>query len=63
MRQRIMELLSGLSERDAEILTLRYGLEGGLPMSAQETGAKLGLTSEEVVSREAAALAQLRNER
>lgn len=63
MRQRIMELLSGLSDRDAEILTLRYGLEGGLPMSAQETGAKLGLTSEEVVSREAAALAQLRNER
>ena len=57
-----MELLSGLTELDAKVLTLRYGLEGGLPLSAQETGAKLGLTSEELVSREAAALAQLRNE-
>ena len=62
MRQRIMELLSGLSELDAKVLTLRYGLEGGLPLSPQETGAKLGLTAEEVVSKEAAALAQLRNE-
>jgi len=62
MRQRIMELLSGLSEQDAQILTLRYGLEGGLPLSVQETGKKLGLAPEEVVSREAAALAQLRNE-
>lgn len=63
MRQRIMELLSGLSEQDAKVLTLRYGLEGGLPLTPQETGAKLGLTAEEVVSREAAALAQLRNDR
>ena len=63
MRQRIMELLSGLSELDAKILTLRYGLEGGLPESPQETGKKLGITPEEVISREAAALAQLRNER
>lgn len=62
MRQRIMELLSGLSDLDAKVLTLRYGLEGGLPLSPQETGAKLGLTGEEVVSREAAALAKLRNE-
>ena len=63
MRQRIMELLSGLSELDAKILTLRYGLEGGLPESPQETGKKLGITPDEVISREAAALAQLRNER
>lgn len=63
MRQRIMELLSGLSELDSQILTLRFGLEGGLPLSPKDTGAKLGLTAEEVVSREASALAQLRNER
>ena len=48
-RQRIGELLSTLTPREAEVLNLRFGLEGGLPMSAQETGAKLGLTSEEVV--------------
>ena len=62
MRQRIAELLSGLSEADARLLTLRFGLEGGLPMTPEETGKKLGLTAEEVVAREAAALAKLRNE-
>ena len=61
MRQRILDLMSGLSEADAKLLTLRFGLEGGLPMSPEETGRKLGLTPEEVIAREAAALAQLRN--
>ena len=40
---------------------MRFGLEGGLPLSPEETGRKLGLTPEEVVSREAAALAKLRS--
>jgi RNA polymerase primary sigma factor len=61
-RQRIQELLSGIEAEDARILTLRFGLEGGLPLSPQETGTKLGLTPEEVVNREAAALAKLRSE-
>lgn len=60
MRQRIQELLSGLSERDAKLLSLRYGLEGGLPLDPQQTGLKLGLTAQEVIKREAAALAKLR---
>lgn len=61
MRQRILDLLSGLSEDDAKLLTLRFGLEGSLPMTPEETGRKLGLTPEEVIRREAAALALLRN--
>lgn len=61
MRQRIMELLSNVSEEDAKLLTLRFGLEGGLPMTPEDTGRKLGLTPEEVIAREAAALARLRN--
>lgn len=61
MRQRISELLSALDETDAGILTLRFGLEGGLPMTPEDTGRKLGLTPEEVVAREAAALSKLRN--
>lgn len=61
MRQRISELLSGLDEADAKLLTLRFGLEGGKPLSPEETGAKLGLTPEEVVAKEAAALAKLRS--
>ena len=61
MRQRISDLLSGVSEEDAKLLALRFGLEGGLPLSPEETGRKLGLTAEEVIDREAAALAQLRS--
>ena len=60
-RQRIAELLSNLDEADAKLLTLRFGLEGGKPLSPEDTGRKLGLTPEEVVAREAAALAKLRN--
>lgn len=59
-RQRIAEMLAGLSEEEAKLLSLRFGLEGGLPMTPEEAGRKLGLTPEEVVSREAAALAKLR---
>lgn len=62
MRQRIGELLSGLDAADAQLLTLRFGLEGDLPLSPEDTGKKLGLTPEEVVAREAAALAMLRNQ-
>jgi len=61
-RQRILELLSTLSEQEAKLLTLRFGLEGGLPLSPEETGKKLGLTPYEVVTMEAAALAKLRVE-
>ncbi len=60
MRQRIGELLSVLTGEDAELLTLRFGLEGGLPLSPEETGKKMNLTPEQVVQREAAALAKLR---
>lgn len=62
VRQRIMELLSSLSETDARLLSLRFGLEGGKPMSPVQTGQMLGLTAEEVVSREAKALEKLRNQ-
>ena len=61
MRQRIADLMSGLSETDAKLLSLRFGLEGGLPLNPEDTGRKLGLTPEEVVAREAKALAKLRN--
>lgn len=62
MRARIAEMLSGLPEQDQKLLTLRFGLEGGLPLSTEETGRKLGLTPDEVTMREAAALMKLRKE-
>lgn len=62
MRQRIEELLSALSPEDARLLSLRYGLEGGLPMKPQQVAQQLGITAEEVTAREAAALAKLRTQ-
>lgn len=60
MRQRIADLLADLPEEDAALLTFRFGLEGGRPLTPEETGRKMNLTPEEVVAREAAALAKLR---
>ena len=62
MRQRISDLLSGLEETDAKLLSLRFGLDMGLPMSAAEVGKVLGMTAEEVTAREAEALKKLRNQ-
>ena len=61
-RQRILDMLSTLNEVQAQVLTLRFGLEGGMPCTPQETGAKLNLTADEVVQIETAALQQLRSE-
>ena len=60
MRQRVGDLLSGLNQADARLLTLRFGLEGGKPLSPEETGKRMGLTPRQVVAREAAALRKLR---
>ena len=60
MRQRISDLLSDLNDQDAQILSMRFGLDKGLPMSAEEVGKALGLTTTQVSQREAAALAMLR---
>lgn len=60
-RARILDLLSGLNPLDTKLLTLRFGLEGGSPMTPEQAGIHLGLTPEEVVKKEAAILAKLRN--
>lgn len=62
MRSRITEMLSVLPPEDAKLLTLRFGLEKGLPLSPEEAGRQLGIAVDEVLSREAKALALLRRE-
>ena len=59
-RQRVNEMLSGLTSQEAKVISLRFGLEGGLPLSPEETGRKLGLTPDEVVAIETAAMTKMR---
>lgn len=61
-RQRIMDMLSTLTAQEAKLLTLRFGLEGALPMNPQQAGEAMGLTADEVVTIEAAALLKLRQQ-
>ena len=60
-RQRVNEMLSGLNEQEAKVIALRFGLEGGLPLSPEDTGKHLGLTPNEVVTIETAAMTKMRN--
>ena len=61
-RQRITELLSTLTEQEAKLLTLRFGLEGDTPKTPEQVGSLLGMTAEEVVNIEGSALLKLRQQ-
>ena len=61
-RQRVLDMLSGLTEQESKVVTMRFGLEDGKPLSAQEVGVKLGLTADQVVALESAALIKMRKE-
>ena len=61
-RQRVNEMLSGLTEQEAKVIALRFGLEGGLPLSPEDTGRKLALTPDEVVAIETAAMTKMRKQ-
>ncbi len=61
-RQRIEEMLSELPAEQKRLLQLRFGLEGGKPLTPEEAGRILGLSPEEVVARETEALAVLRRD-
>lgn len=61
-RQRILEMLSNLSEQEAKLLTLRFGLEGAMPLNPQQAAERLGLTPDEVIKMEETALSKLRQQ-
>ncbi len=60
-RQAVDTLLSGLEPEEKKLLALRYGLEGGKPLDPGQTGIRMGLTAKEVLEKETAILAKLRN--
>ena len=60
-RERVDSLMSGISELEQKVVTMRYGLDGKAPQTAQEVGRRLNLTVTEVVELETAALAKMRS--
>ena len=62
-RERVDSLMSGISELENKVVTMRYGLYGKAPMTAAEVGQKLDLTVSEVVELETAALTKMRQSR
>lgn len=57
--QRLMELLDVLDAREAQVLRLRYGLDGDKPMTLKAIGEQVGLTRERVRQMEQEALFKL----
>jgi len=56
----IAEMLAHLDPREAEVITLRFGLGGESPLTLEEVGAKFKLTRERVRQLQQSALMQLR---
>jgi RNA polymerase primary sigma factor len=44
----LQEMLEGISEREAKILKMRYGIDHDHPMTLSEIGEELGLTRERI---------------
>ncbi len=61
LRERVDQVLSTLSPREARILRLRFGMENGHPYTLEEVGKKFGLTRERIRQIEGKALRRLRH--
>jgi RNA polymerase primary sigma factor len=55
------EVLGTLSEREAKVLKLRFGLEGTKAMTLEEVGKVFGVTRERIRQIEAKALRKLKH--
>ncbi len=63
LRDKIEEVLTTLSPREARILRLRFGLHNGRSYTLEEVGQKFGLTRERIRQIEGKALRRLRHPR
>ena len=61
LRRDLDELLEELPPREMRVLQLRYGLDGGDPMTLKEVGRKMGITRERVRQVEAKAIRKLQH--
>jgi RNA polymerase primary sigma factor len=60
LRQEVRDVLEELDEREAEILTMRFGLDGSKPRTLEEVGRKFKVTRERVRQIQNIALTKLR---
>ncbi len=60
-RKEINRALSQLDSREAKIIKLRFGLEGGYPRTLEEVGQQFGVTRERVRQIEAKAIEKLKH--
>jgi RNA polymerase primary sigma factor len=63
LREKLEEVLSTLTPREARILRLRFGLQNGRCYTLEEVGQKFGLTRERIRQIEGKALRRLRHPR
>lgn len=61
LKDHLEEVLSTLTEREAKVLSLRFGLDGGQPRTLEEVGRVFGVTRERIRQIEAKALRKLRH--
>ena len=61
MREQLEGMLEDLTEREKEVLRLRFGLEDGHPYTLEEVGRRFGVTRERIRQIEAKALRKLRH--
>jgi len=61
LKENIEEVLSTLTDREARVLRMRFGLDGKNPMTLEEVGKEFGVTRERIRQIEAKALRKLKH--
>ena len=61
LREQLCNILHTLTEREEQVITLRFGLEDGRPRTLEEVGKKFKITRERIRQIEAKALRKLRH--
>jgi RNA polymerase primary sigma factor len=61
LKENIDEVLQALSDREAKVLRMRFGLSGNKMMTLEEVGRKFGVTRERIRQIEAKALRKLKH--
>ncbi len=61
LKENIEEVLATLTDREAKVLRMRFGLDGKNPMTLEEVGREFGVTRERIRQIEAKALRKLKH--